>query len=74
MPVCVAAGIATDALLAEFRLCLDCGKEVQSRHQQMHIVLEFDTPERACEILCHAYAQRLAEDDCCNDEDGSAPF
>jgi len=46
-------------ILDDFRMCCDCGDELYSKDQQMHIVLEFDTAERAFEIL---YSPEAIED------------
>lgn len=39
-------------ILEIFRTCLGCGNELISPSQQMHSILEFDTPERAFGAIC----------------------
>jgi hypothetical protein len=43
--------LSDQQILADFRVCADCGDELYTVDQQLHIVLEFDTPERAFSIL-----------------------
>lgn len=43
--------LSDDQVLDDFRTCCDCGDEIHSRDQQIHIILESDTAERAFELL-----------------------
>jgi hypothetical protein len=38
-------------VMDDYRLCCGCGDEIHSTDQQLHVILEFDTPERAFEVL-----------------------
>jgi len=39
-------------ILKLFRDCLGCGGELITPVQQMHAIIEFNSPERAFEVLC----------------------
>jgi hypothetical protein len=43
--------LSEQQILKDFRTCADCEEEICSKDQQMHIILEFDSAERAFEIL-----------------------
>jgi len=43
--------LTNDQVLGESRKCCDCEEEVITKSQQMHTILEFDTPERISEVL-----------------------
>jgi len=40
-----------DTVLDSFRKCADCDEVICTKDQQMHAILEFDTPERVFEVL-----------------------
>ena len=40
-----------DTILEKFRKCQDCNEVICTKVQQMHVILEFDSPERAFEVL-----------------------
>lgn len=40
-----------EAVLESFRKCADCDAIICSRSQQIHAILEFDSPERTFEVL-----------------------
>jgi len=43
--------LSEQQILNDFRVCADCDDELHTKSQQMHAILEFDTPERAFEVL-----------------------
>jgi hypothetical protein len=61
-------------VLGEFRKCCECDEEVVSPDQQMHAILEFDTPERIFEVLyedinCNEEFENDSDEDEDEDED-----
>lgn len=38
-------------ILEMFRVCVDCGKEILTKPQQMHAIIEWDKPAKAFETL-----------------------
>jgi hypothetical protein len=45
------SSLSEQQILKDFRTCADCEKELYSKDQQMHAILEFDSAERTFEIL-----------------------
>jgi len=43
--------MSDDKILESFRKCQDCNEVICTKDQQMHVILEFDSPERAFEVL-----------------------
>lgn len=43
--------MSDETVLNSFRKCQDCGEVICTKDQQMHVILEFDSPERAFEVL-----------------------
>lgn len=43
--------MSDETVLDSFRKCQDCGEVICTKDQQMHVILEFDSPERAFEVL-----------------------
>lgn len=41
-------------IIERFRFCFCCGEEVITKSEQLHSILEFDTPKRAHEKICKA--------------------
>lgn len=58
---------ADDEILDIFRTCLDCGKEILTKPQQMHAIIEFDKPERAFESLLELI--QINQIDCDNEDE-----
>lgn len=38
--------LSDEDVLTKFRACFCCGEEIISKSEQMHSILEFDTPKR----------------------------
>lgn len=58
--------LSDQQLLDDFRTCCDCGEELHSRGQQLRLILESDTAERAFELLYPSYeggSPEIGEDD-----------
>jgi len=43
--------MSNDEILNIFRVCADCGDEICTKDQQMHAILEFDSPARVFQVL-----------------------
>lgn len=67
-------GIMSDAeILKLFRECLGCGGELITPVQQMHAIIEFNSPARAFEVLCETVEENggCQNEEECEDEEAS---
>ena len=59
--------LSDDQILDDYRTCCDCGEEIHSKDQQLRLIIESDTPERAYELLYEIEApdeQQTETDEC----------
>jgi len=55
-------------ILEIFRKCSDCDTEIVTPVQQMHAILEFDSPQRAFESLTEIVIKNQEKEKSCEDE------